>query len=55
MRAELLIVGGGILGLAAAWRCARRGRASVLLLERIRFGAGASGRSGTIPRAHYAR
>ncbi|MEQ1891556.1 MAG: NAD(P)-binding protein [Planctomycetota bacterium] len=30
MRAELLIVGGGILGLAAAWRCARRGRERAL-------------------------
>lgn len=53
MRAELLIVGGGIMGLATAWRCARRGRGSVLLLERKRFGAGSSGRSGAILRTHY--
>ena len=52
MRAELLIVGGGIMGLAAAWRCARRGP-GVVLLERKTFGAGSSGRSGAILRTHY--
>lgn len=53
MRVQLLVVGGGIMGLAAAWRCARRGRGSVLLLERKSFGAGSSGRSGAILRTHY--
>lgn len=53
MKARLLIVGGGIMGLAAAWRCARRGRGAVLLLERKTFGAGSSGRSGAILRTHY--
>lgn len=53
MRAHFLIVGGGIMGLAAAWRCARRGRGAVLLLERKTFGAGSSGRSGAILRTHY--
>ncbi|MEQ1894088.1 MAG: FAD-dependent oxidoreductase [Planctomycetota bacterium] len=53
MRAHFLIVGGGIMGLAAAWRCARRGRGPVLLLERRTFGAGSSGRSGAILRTHY--
>ncbi len=38
---DVLVVGGGIIGLAVAWRARQRGL-SVLLLERDRFGAGAS-------------
>jgi len=52
MDARILVVGGGIMGLAAAWRCARRGK-GVVLLERRTFGAGSSGRSGAILRTHY--
>jgi len=52
MKARLLVVGGGIMGLAAAWRAARRGP-GVVLLERKTFGAGSSGRSGAILRTHY--
>lgn len=43
-RRDLLIVGGGIIGCAAAAFAAERG-ASVLLLEREAIGAGASGRN----------
>lgn len=39
---DVAIVGGGIVGLACAWRAAARGM-SVVLLERDRLGAGASG------------
>jgi len=52
MHAELLVVGGGIMGLAIAEHCARRG-AGVLLIERRELGAGSSGRSGAILRQHY--
>jgi glycine oxidase len=39
---DALVVGGGVIGLASAWRAAQRGL-SVLLLERDEPGAGASG------------
>src|SRR5918998_4068554 len=38
---DLAVVGGGIVGLACAWRAAQRGM-SVVLLERDRLGGGAS-------------
>jgi glycine/D-amino acid oxidase-like deaminating enzyme len=53
MRAKFLIVGGGIMGLAIARRCAERGRGPVVVLERKHLGAGSSGRSGAILRQHY--
>jgi glycine oxidase len=40
-RFDVVIVGGGIIGLSTAWRAARRGL-SVAVLERERVGAGAS-------------
>ena len=40
-RFDALVVGGGLVGLASAWRLAQRGLA-VAVLERDRFGAGAS-------------
>ena len=40
-RSDVAVVGGGIVGLACAWRAAQRGM-SVVVLERDRFGAGAS-------------
>ena len=45
METEIVIVGGGIVGCAAAYYLARRG-ASVILLEKNGIGNGASGRSG---------
>jgi glycine oxidase len=38
---DVAVIGGGVIGLAAAWRAAQRGR-SVCLLERGALGAGAS-------------
>src|SRR5688500_5410799 len=40
-RYDVAVVGGGIVGLACAWRAARRGM-SAIVLERDRLGAGAS-------------
>lgn len=44
-RADVVVVGGGVVGCAAAYYLARRG-VNVMLLERIGIGSGASGRSG---------
>ncbi|MCJ2137879.1 glycine oxidase ThiO [Methylobacterium sp. J-026] len=41
VRADIAIVGGGLIGLSIAWRLARAGR-SVVVLERETIGAGAS-------------
>lgn len=41
-RTDLVVVGGGVIGLACAWRAAQRGL-TVNLLERSSPGAGASG------------
>jgi glycine oxidase len=40
-RHEVIVIGGGVIGLAVAWRAAQRGM-SVTLLERDSFGSGAS-------------
>ncbi|MCY1127645.1 FAD-binding oxidoreductase [Frigidibacter sp. RF13] len=40
--ADIIVMGGGIFGLATAWECARRG-ARVRVIERDRIGAGSSG------------
>jgi sarcosine oxidase subunit beta len=52
-RAEVVVVGGGIMGLALAWELARRGRTDVLVLERSYLNAGASGRNGGGVRAQW--
>ena len=51
-RAACVVVGGGVLGLAAAAALARRGQ-EVVLLEKDRVGAGASGIAGGIVRGYY--
>src|SRR5204863_2931153 len=43
--ADVVVVGGGYTGIAAAWEIARRGR-SVMVLERHTLGWGASTRNG---------
>jgi methylglutamate dehydrogenase subunit A len=50
--ANHVVVGGGVHGLSAAWRLAERG-AEVLVLEKDRLGAGASGIAGGIVRNYY--
>jgi glycine/D-amino acid oxidase-like deaminating enzyme len=56
MRAHTVVVGGGVMGTSIAWHLARGGdpvEDPVLLLERRHFGAGSSGRSGSILRQFY--
>src|SRR6476619_2273130 len=45
-RAEIAIVGGGVVGLAIAYYLARRGLTNVVVLERGYLAEGASGRNG---------
>jgi sarcosine oxidase subunit beta len=52
-RADVVIVGGGIMGLALAYELTRRGRTDVLVLERSYLNAGASGRNGGGVRAQW--
>jgi len=45
-RAEIVIVGGGVMGLSIAYQLARRGLTDVVVLERGYLAQGASGRNG---------
>lgn len=51
--ADIVIVGGGIMGASLAWHLARRGAGRIVLLERDVVAAGASGRTGALLRRHY--
>jgi sarcosine oxidase, subunit beta len=55
-RAKVVVVGGGVMGVAIAWHAAKRADAieePVVLLEKTALAAGSSGRSGAILRQHY--
>src|ERR1700720_3015842 len=51
--ADVIVVGGGVMGASIAWAlsCRRPGR--VVVLEKSFLGAGSSGKSGAIIRQHY--
>jgi sarcosine oxidase subunit beta len=51
--ADVVIVGGGIEGAAAAWALARRGTTDVVVCERNTVGSGMTGKSSGIVRCHY--
>lgn len=51
--ADVVIIGGGIMGLALAWNLARLGRRDVLVLEEGYLCSGASGRNGGGIRAQW--
>jgi glycine/D-amino acid oxidase-like deaminating enzyme len=51
--ADVVIVGGGIEGSAAAWALSRRGVTDVVVLERNTVGSGMTGKSSGIVRCHY--
>src|SRR5262249_55295022 len=50
---DLLIVGGGVMGVSIAHALARRRVGRVVVLEKAFLGAGSSGKSGAIIRQHY--
>jgi glycine/D-amino acid oxidase-like deaminating enzyme len=50
---DVVIVGGGSHGLAAAYYLAQRGITNVAVLEKSYIGSGAAGRNTTILRSNY--
>jgi len=52
-RADVVIIGGGVMGLALAWNLAGQGAGKVLVLERGYLCEGASGRNGGGVRAQW--
>lgn len=51
--ADVVIVGGGLEGTAAAWALSQRGVTDVLVLERDTVGSGGTGKSSGVVRCHY--
>ena len=51
--ADVVVIGGGITGVSAAWNLAKAGAGKVVLLERATIAAGASGWTGALLRRHY--
>ncbi|MDY6996974.1 MAG: FAD-dependent oxidoreductase [Actinomycetota bacterium] len=51
--ADVVIVGGGIEGCAAAWALSRRGVTDVVVAERSTVGSGMTGKSSGVVRCHY--
>jgi len=53
--AEVVIIGGGVMGTATAYHLALKGCADVVLLERRSLAAEGTGHSGAIVRQHYSQ
>jgi sarcosine oxidase, subunit beta len=51
--ADIVIIGGGVMGASIAYHLAKQGGGQVMLLERQALCNGTSGRSGAIVRQHY--
>jgi glycine/D-amino acid oxidase-like deaminating enzyme len=51
--AEIVIIGGGLEGAAAAWALAERGVTDVVVLEKDTVGSGMTGKSSGVVRCHY--
>src|SRR6516164_2624022 len=50
---DIIIVGGGVMGVSIAWALTRQRAGRVAVLEKSFLGAGSSGKSGAIVRQHY--
>lgn len=53
MSADVIIVGGGLEGVSAAWALTQRGVTDVTVFERDTVGSGGTGKSSGIVRCHY--
>ncbi|MCH7621168.1 MAG: FAD-binding oxidoreductase, partial [Chloroflexi bacterium] len=51
--ADVVIIGGGVMGCSMLYHLARLGLSRTLLLERDVLGSGSTGRSQAICRMHY--
>ncbi len=51
--ADIIVIGGGVMGASTAYHLAKQGEAKVTLLERRALGNGTTGHSGAIVRQHY--
>ena len=51
--ADIIIIGGGVMGASIAYHLAKQGDGRVILLERQALCNGTTGRSGAIVRQHY--
>jgi len=51
--ADVVVIGGGVIGTSIAFHLARLGAGEVLLLERKQLAAGATGTSSGLVRMHY--
>ena len=52
-RAEVVIIGAGVMGASVAFHLTRLGVRDVLILEKSHIAAGASGKTGALLRQHY--
>ena len=52
-QADIIIIGGGVMGASIAYHLARQGSGKIVLLERQALCNGTTGRSGAIVRLHY--
>ena len=52
-KADIIIIGGGVIGTSIAYQLAKQGDAKVTLLERKALCNGTTGHSGAIIRQHY--
>lgn len=51
--ADVVVIGGGIMGASIAWQLGRKGVRDVAVLERSTVASGATGRTGALLRQHY--
>ncbi|HUG13467.1 MAG TPA: FAD-dependent oxidoreductase, partial [Thermomicrobiales bacterium] len=52
-RADVVIIGGGIMGASLAFELTRLGVRDVAIVERGTIASGASGKTGALLRQHY--